>query len=112
MPLAWVGFVAFMTVGGLTEFVRRLAVKLALTDRPGARKGHQHPTPYLGGVVIVVGVLGPAAVAVGGGDMRVRGVLGAAAAIALLGLVDDLRPLSPSFRLFVEGLAASLVVAA
>ncbi|GAB2821426.1 MraY family glycosyltransferase [Actinoallomurus bryophytorum] len=111
MPMAWVGFVAFAIVGGLTEFVRRLAVKLALTDRPGARKGHQHPTPYLGGVVIVVGVLSPAAAAVGGGDARILTVLVAAAVIALLGLADDLRPLSPSLRLLVEGLAASSVVA-
>jgi UDP-GlcNAc:undecaprenyl-phosphate GlcNAc-1-phosphate transferase len=111
MPIAWVGFVAFAIVGGLTEFVRRIAVKLALTDRPGVRKGHRHPTPYLGGVVIVVGVLGPVAVAVGGGDARMRIVLIAAAAVALLGLVDDLRPLSPYVRLTVEGLAASPVVA-
>jgi UDP-GlcNAc:undecaprenyl-phosphate/decaprenyl-phosphate GlcNAc-1-phosphate transferase len=110
--MAWVGFMAFAIVGGLTEFVRRLAVKLALTDRPGARKSHRHPTPYLGGVVIVAGVLGPAAVALGGGDMRMRIVLVAAAAVALLGLVDDLRPLSPYVRLTVEGLAASPVVAA
>jgi UDP-GlcNAc:undecaprenyl-phosphate GlcNAc-1-phosphate transferase len=109
--MAWVGFVAFAIVGGLTEFVRMLAVRLALTDRPGARKGHQRPTPYLGGVVIVVGVLGPTAVAMGGGDMRLRIVLVAAAAVALLGLVDDLRPLSPSVRLVVEVLAASAVVA-
>jgi UDP-GlcNAc:undecaprenyl-phosphate GlcNAc-1-phosphate transferase len=110
--MAWVGFMAFAIVGGLTEFVRRLAVKLALTDRPGERKGHQRPTPYLGGVVIVAGVLGPTAAAVGGGDLLMRIVLVAAAAVALLGLIDDLRPLSPSLRLLVEGLAASLVVAA
>jgi UDP-GlcNAc:undecaprenyl-phosphate GlcNAc-1-phosphate transferase len=84
---------------------------LALTDRPGARKGHRRPTPYLGGVVIAAGVLGPAAVAVGGGDTRLRVVLVAAAAVALLGLVDDLRPLTPLVRLVIEGVAATAVVA-
>ncbi|MDN3359589.1 MraY family glycosyltransferase [Actinomadura sp. DC4] len=89
-----------------------MAVQLALTDCPGAHKGHRRPTPYLGGVVIVAGVLGPAALAVGGGDPRMRVVLVAAAAVALLGLVDDLRPLTPFVRLMVEGAAASVVVAA
>jgi UDP-GlcNAc:undecaprenyl-phosphate GlcNAc-1-phosphate transferase len=109
--MAWVGLAAFAMVGGLTEFARKLAVQLALTDHPGARKGHRRPTPYLGGVVIAAGVLGPAAVAVGGGDARLRVVLVAAAAVALLGLVDDLRPLTPLVRLVIEGVAATAVVA-
>jgi UDP-GlcNAc:undecaprenyl-phosphate GlcNAc-1-phosphate transferase len=109
--MAWVGFAAFAMVGGLTEFVRKLAIQLALTDRPGARKGHRRPTPYLGGVVIVAGVLSPATVAVGGGDTGLRVVLVAAAAVALLGLVDDLRPLTPLVRLVVEAVAAAVVVA-
>ncbi len=108
--MAWVGFAAFAIVGGLTEFVRKLAVQLALTDRPGARKGHRRPTPYLGGVGIVAGVLGPAAVALGGGDVRLRVLFAAAAAVAVLGLADDLRPLSPRVRLAVEACAASAVV--
>jgi UDP-GlcNAc:undecaprenyl-phosphate GlcNAc-1-phosphate transferase len=109
--MAWVGLAAFAMVGILTEFVRKLAVQLSLTDRPGARKGHGRPTPYLGGVVIVAGVLGPVTVAVGGADPRLRIVLPAAAGVALLGLADDLRPLAPLVRLAVEGVAASAVVA-
>jgi UDP-GlcNAc:undecaprenyl-phosphate GlcNAc-1-phosphate transferase len=110
MAMTWVAVVAFALVGVLTEFARRLAIRLSLTDRPGARKSHKQPTPYLGGVVIVIGVLVPTAVAVGGADPRVRTLLVAATAVALLGLVDDLRPLSPYPRLAIEALAAAAVV--
>jgi UDP-GlcNAc:undecaprenyl-phosphate GlcNAc-1-phosphate transferase len=110
VAMGWVGVAAFALVGGLTEFVRRLAIRFALTDRPGARKGHERPTPYLGGVVIVIGVLIPTVIAVGGGDMCT--VVLAAMAVAILGLVDDLRPLTPPTRLIVEGFAATTVVLA
>jgi UDP-GlcNAc:undecaprenyl-phosphate GlcNAc-1-phosphate transferase len=108
MAMAWVGAAAFVLVAVLTEFVRRLAIHLALTDRPGARKGHNCPTPYLGGVVIVAGVLAPTIL---GGDPRLRAILLPAAAVALLGLVDDVRPLSAHVRLAVEGAAAVAVIA-
>lgn len=110
MTMAWMAFAAFLTVGGLTELVRRLAVRLRLTDRPSAHKGHRRPTPYLGGVGILAGVLGPAAVALHGGDARLRTVFVAAGAVALLGLADDVRPLTPQVRLAAEALAASAVV--
>jgi UDP-GlcNAc:undecaprenyl-phosphate GlcNAc-1-phosphate transferase len=111
MAMTWVAVTAFALVGVLTEFARRLAVQLALTDRPDMRKSHKRPTPYLGGAVIVAGVLVPT-VAAGGGGSRLWIVLVAAAAVAVLGLVDDLRPLSPYPRLAVEGIAAAAVVGA
>ena len=108
--MEWAGVVAFVLVGGLTEFVRRFAIRLSLTDVPDQRKGHKRPTPYLGGVLIVIGVLAPSVIALRGGDARLWTLVLAAAAVAVLGLADDLRPLAPSTRLVVEGLAASAVV--
>lgn len=110
--MSWVAVAAFALVGVLTEFARRLAVRLALTDLPGTRKSHKRPTPHLGGAVIVVGVLLPTVAAVGGGGPRLRIMLVAATIVALLGLVDDMRPLSPYPRLAVETLAAAAVVGA
>jgi UDP-GlcNAc:undecaprenyl-phosphate GlcNAc-1-phosphate transferase len=109
MALTWVGIAAFVMVGGLTEFVRRLAIQLALTDRPDVRKSHRRPTPYLGGVVIAIGVLLPTLFAVRD-DAHLRTLLVAATAVALLGLVDDVRPLTPLTRLAVEAFAATAVV--
>jgi len=109
--MEWAGVAAFVLVGGLTELARRLAIRFALTDDPGPHKGHKRPTPHLGGVVIAVGVLIPSAVALSGGDTRLRVLLLAATVVAILGLVDDLRRLTPRARLIVEGLAAASVVA-
>lgn len=107
--MEWAGVMAFVLVGGLTEFVRRLAIQWALTDRPAAHKAHERPTPHLGGVVIAVGVLLPTAILMSG-DARLRTLVIAAAVVAVLGLVDDLRPLTPPTRLVIEGLAATAVV--
>ncbi|GLY80686.1 hypothetical protein Airi01_089530 [Actinoallomurus iriomotensis] len=112
MAMTWVAVAAFVLVAILTEFVRRLAVRLALTDRPGMRKSHERPTPYLGGVVIAAGVIVPTVAALSGAEAHLRILLVAATAVALLGLVDDLRPLSPYPRLAVEGVAAAAVVGA
>lgn len=107
--MEWVGVAAFVFVGGLTEFIRRIAIRFSLTDRPSTRKAHKRPTPYLGGVVIVAGVLLPFVVFVSR-DGRLPVLVLASLAVALLGFVDDLRPLTPSTRLVVEALAALAVV--
>lgn len=40
-----------------TPFVRVLAVKFRIVDRPDNRKIHTTETPYLGGVAIFIGVM-------------------------------------------------------
>ncbi len=94
----------------LTRFVRGLALRTGLLDRPGARKAHSRPTPHLGGVAVVVGTFTVSCTGyapLGPGTER---LLWAAAAVALLGLVDDLRPLGARIRLVVESAAAVFVV--
>ncbi|RIK61919.1 MAG: hypothetical protein DCC65_18220 [Planctomycetota bacterium] len=94
--------------------VRRAAILLALYDRPdGGLKPHQRPIPYLGGVAMYVGwiaalltacFLGPGArayvpyVAVGG------------SVLMLTGLIDDIKHLSPKFRLFIQALMAGVLM--
>lgn len=105
---------ALLGVVLMTEPLRRLALRHHLTDRPGIRKAHAAPTPYLGGVAVAVPTLtigAGAALAGGVLDPSLGVLLGAAAAVAVLGLVDDVRPLSPGLRLGVETPAAALVVA-
>src|SRR3569833_3343651 len=105
--MEWAGVVAFVLVGGLTEFVRRFAIRLSLTDAPDQRKGHKRPTPYLGGVLIVIGVLAPSVIALRGGDARLWTLVLAAAAVAVLGLADDLRPLATTTQQDDKGQATS-----
>ncbi|GAA1358212.1 MraY family glycosyltransferase [Streptomyces beijiangensis] len=90
----------------LTEGLRALAVRTGVLDRPGAHKGHTRPTPHFGGVAVVTATLTVAAI--GPWDVPVP-LLAAGGAVALTGLVDDLRPLGARPRLAVETGAAAVV---
>nr|WP_260860094.1 MraY family glycosyltransferase [Streptomyces cupreus] len=97
----------------LTEPLRRFALSHGITDRPNDRKGHARPTPYLGGIAVAVVTLTTGAVtafASGFGNPGLAVLLGGAAIMAVLGLVDDLHPLPPALRLGVAAAAASFVV--
>ncbi|MET7466281.1 MraY family glycosyltransferase [Nonomuraea sp. NPDC005501] len=112
-PILAAAVAAFLISCSAVFPLRRLALRWDLTDRPGANKAHARPTPYLGGVAIAVGALAPAAAlaAVDGVmDYRVTAIMLGAAAVALVGLIDDIRPLRPVTRLIVESAAATGVV--
>lgn len=104
------GVVAGLGSGLAVPPLKRLALRWGLTDRPGEKKAHARPTPYLGGLAIVAGTTVPVAALAGTADRRVLAILLAAAAIALLGLIDDIRPLRPLPRLAAEATAATGVV--
>ncbi|WP_191971774.1 MraY family glycosyltransferase [Streptomyces luteolifulvus] len=108
-----VGCVALSLGALLTEPLRRFALRYGVTDRPNGRKGHARPTPYLGGIAVAVVTLaaGAATAFAGGfGSPGLAVLLGGAAVMAVLGLIDDLRPLGPAVRLGVEATAATAVV--
>ncbi len=119
----------------LVPAVREYARSRQIHDNPGGHKSHHSPVPYLGGVAMalsfsgamVVGVAvwrsarlenGDLNLALGNlttqGDGLVRELvvmLGVALLFSLMGLVDDLRGLSPWLRFFVGlGLATSVVL--
>ena len=95
----------------LTPVPIAVAIRIGVLDRPGGHKGHESPTPYLGGVAIVVAFSASvvaAAVAqppTSGRDELVI-VLILAVALAIVGLADDLWSLSPTVRLVAEVLCA------
>ncbi|GAA1308875.1 hypothetical protein Psi02_25390 [Planotetraspora silvatica] len=91
--------------------LRRLALRWGLTDRPAGHKAHARPTAFLGGVGIALGTALPTAAALGFSDLRVTAILLAALAVAVLGLIDDIRSLPVAARLIVESVAAGGVVA-
>src|SRR3712207_9384560 len=84
---------------GLIVALRPLLLRYALA-RPNARSSHRTPTPQGGGIAVIGAFLLVAAIGVSLGDTRVNGsefvVVGAAlAALAVLGAVDDIKPLTP-----------------
>ena len=128
-------FVGAMTLSLLlVPAVREYAQRKEITDQPGGHKSHIAPVPYLGGVAMVlafsaamfVGVVvrrssqfdgREVRLTVGNllaqGDGLVRElivVLGLALIFSAMGLIDDLRGLSPWLRFAVGlGIAVTLV---
>jgi UDP-N-acetylmuramyl pentapeptide phosphotransferase/UDP-N-acetylglucosamine-1-phosphate transferase len=93
-----------------TAPLRRLALRWDLIDRPGEKKAHARPTPYLGGIAIMFGTAVSTMAVLGLADRRITAILMAAMVVGLVGLVDDMSPLSPVTRLILETVAASEVV--
>lgn len=106
-------FAALAAAG--TWLARRYALARALIDEPGERRSHSVATPRGGGIAIVSIVLAALGLALLGG--RVPLVPGLAfavglVAIALVGWLDDHRPLSARLRFSVHVLASALFAAA
>ncbi len=95
----------------LTPWAMRLAFRRNLLDHPGDHKSHNAAVPYLGGVAIVTTFsLMVAVISLvwppnsGLGELLV--VLTAAVFLALVGLVDDVRQVSPLWRIVAEVVVA------
>ena len=98
----------------LTPMALRYAIRANVLDQPGQHKSHKVAVPYLGGLAIVVtfviavilmSVLRPPHT----GRGELLGVLTIAVLLAAVGLIDDLRQVSPLWRLVAEVSAASIV---
>jgi UDP-GlcNAc:undecaprenyl-phosphate GlcNAc-1-phosphate transferase len=118
---AILGIAAFALTGLLTWPVRALAIRLGAMDVPNlARKTQTEPVPYLGGAAIALGItiITFAAVFVGGNTTDENNgqfkdlaftILVPALSLGLMGLVDDLRSLSPWPRLITQTVVGSIV---
>ena len=100
--------VTFVLTATVTPVVRRFAVARGITDQPKEDRWHSAPTPYLGGVAIVLVAVACAALAPEW-EAEAGVLLCAAVVIGAAGLVDDVHTLHPWARLTVEGLAATAV---
>lgn len=89
------------------EGIRRFAHRRALFDAPNERSLHTLPTPRLGGVAIVLTTLAAAVLGWRSGTPALRSLIAACGAIALVGLRDDIRPLSARTRMLIQ-LAGSI----
>jgi UDP-GlcNAc:undecaprenyl-phosphate GlcNAc-1-phosphate transferase len=97
--------------------MRKIALVKDILDYPNAvHKSHSHPTPYLGGVAITLGVLiiTYSALIVSGFKLNnfwlTTTLLGPAVAMGLIGLWDDIKQLPPLPR-FVSQTIAGVFVA-
>jgi UDP-GlcNAc:undecaprenyl-phosphate/decaprenyl-phosphate GlcNAc-1-phosphate transferase len=101
--------VAFALTAAVTPLVGRLAVRIGAVDPVQDRGLAQQSTPLLGGLAILVGVLAAGALFLPW-SQEMRGILGAAALITAVGIVDDLKDLSPGVKLLGQAAAALICV--
>ena len=117
---AWYVVILLVAAGvtaAATLPARSLALKVGYVDMPDERKMHSRVTAYGGGGAMFVGVciamiaaaLIPSIHAVFVGSNEAIGVLIAAAAIFVVGLVDDFRSMSAPAKIAGQVLAASIL---
>ncbi len=101
---------SFLAAALLTPLAQALARRWGFLDRPGGRKSHAHPIPLLGGGAIYLAIVA-ALLAAGRPFLRqTAALLTGATLVALLGLVDDRRALSPGLKFGGQTVAAALVL--
>jgi UDP-GlcNAc:undecaprenyl-phosphate GlcNAc-1-phosphate transferase len=105
------GVISLIAVGILTPFMRLVASRYGVVDSPSENhKTHKDPVPYLGGVAIAIGVVGVTYVASLVSDFSretlflASSVLIPAIIMGIVGLIDDLRKLSPWPRFIIQSL--------
>ena len=111
---------SFILVGALTPIMRKVAIKNNIFDLPNtSHKSHALPTPYLGGVAIMLGVVLVSLLAVSlstnilGNLNLLLSVLIPALLLGLIGLWDDLKSLPAYPRLFAQsavGVCVSIIL--
>ncbi|MGQ0659185.1 MAG: MraY family glycosyltransferase [Chromatiales bacterium] len=108
--------IALVAFGGswlLTWLVRRYALRRSVLDIPNERSSHVTATPRGGGLAIVLSVLGVAAWLRSRGLIEVplaQALLVGGSAVALVGWLDDHRPLGVALRATVQLATAAWAV--
>src|ERR1700749_1276052 len=97
--------------------LRPLLVRYAMA-RPNARSSHREPTPQGGGIAVVAATLGVACgatfllpVFAQAEENQLLVLTGATALLALVGAIDDLRPLPATVRLAMQCVAVAVLIA-
>jgi UDP-GlcNAc:undecaprenyl-phosphate/decaprenyl-phosphate GlcNAc-1-phosphate transferase len=93
----------------LILLLRGIAFRLDIVDRPGGRKNHEHPTPTVGGVAMFIAVV---ATLILSNSLHgyVDVLMGCAAVLMMLGVLDDKQELSVSIRLMIQVFLATVVI--
>ncbi len=126
------GVIGLLVASVLTPAIQRLATEFRVLDHPGGRRIHQAPTPRLGGIAIYLAFIAavlvslpverPARLVLEAGriivtipyvaaiDRPILGLLLGTTLITLLGILDDVRGVSPLGKLLGQIVAAMVVL--
>jgi UDP-GlcNAc:undecaprenyl-phosphate GlcNAc-1-phosphate transferase len=112
-----VGLIAGAVTFATTPVVRWFSIRIGAIDRPSDRKVHASPTPTLGGLALLLGLLAAGLAAyllpqfrdVFEASSELLGIAAGAAVIFVLGVVDDLRDLPAPVKLAGQVFAAGIL---
>jgi UDP-GlcNAc:undecaprenyl-phosphate GlcNAc-1-phosphate transferase len=92
-----------------TPLARNTALRYNIVDVPDGRlKDHQHPTPYLGGIVVYISFLLTLSITFGFNE-KILGITLAGSVLVILGLFDDMQAITPKVK-FLGQLIAIIVL--
>ncbi len=108
-PFAFAAALAIAWI--LVPVAEALAIRIGAIDMPRERSLHTEPTPRLSGIAILVAVLAAGAIFLPW-DAETRAILGGAAAISAVGMIDDIFELPAWAKLSGQTAAAIIPVSA
>lgn len=92
-----------------TPLARNAALRYNIVDAPDGRlKDHEHPTPYLGGIVVYISFLLTLSFAFDFNE-KILGITLAGSVLVVIGLFDDMQAVTPGVK-FLGQLIAILVL--
>lgn len=92
-----------------TPLIRLVSLRFGVVDIPNSRSSHAAPTPRGGGVAIIAAIVVVFFIVAPSSDPPLIGLIAGVGAIAILGLIDDLTPLSAAVRITVQSIVAAVV---
>ncbi|HEY1284477.1 MAG TPA: MraY family glycosyltransferase [Solirubrobacterales bacterium] len=115
MPSSFDALLAFLVAGVLAlllvPLTDRLARRIGAIDLPNERSLHEAPTPKLGGLAILAGVLVAGLIWLPW-DAETRAILGGAIIITAVGVLDDIYELGAAPKLLGQTVAVIVPVSA
>ena len=111
IPFRWLFLLVFSFLFAffLTLVFRRIATKLKILDHPEERKIHAHPIPLLGGLAIYVSYVVTIFLNFSFSD-ELKGVILGGTVILIVGLIDDVKERSATWKLVAQILATGILI--
>lgn len=110
----WLSFgIALLTSVALVPPIRRLNYRIGTVSEPREDRWHNKPMPTLGGISIFLGFMVSLLVSslFAKNNMGIQwGILAGSIMVFIIGLIDDLKKLSPPAKIIGQILAASAVI--
>jgi UDP-GlcNAc:undecaprenyl-phosphate GlcNAc-1-phosphate transferase len=111
IPYRWLFLLvfSFLLAFFLTLVFRRIATKLKILDHPEERKIHAHPIPLLGGLAIYASYVMTIFLNFSF-SRELKGIILGGTVILIVGLIDDVKELSATWKLVAQILASGILI--